>query len=195
MTFPFAWLLTDRTWPPNNPWPPCLTKATVLIWTSSWPWCITQQPWSRDHCTSLRLSLAVHFKPWTLSFPLRTKAFFIKLKTVILLQLKIAAYIWIYYNIEFIPVMQSCIFSIITPFFSVTWSFCCLYFWKPQYIFQDSLKKYKQHLFEIEIFCSIINAFTVTFDKLNASLLNKSIQSFFMIKWIHIHALLRNTFI
>jgi len=32
-----------------------------------------------------------------------------------------------------------------------------------------------QHLFEKEIFCNIINAYTVTFDRINASLLNKSI--------------------
>ncbi len=29
---------------------------------------------------------------------------------------------WIYYKMSFIPVTQSCIFSIITPVFSVTWS-------------------------------------------------------------------------
>ncbi len=32
----------------------------------------------------------------------------------------------------------------------------------------------EQHLFEIEIFCNIINVFTATFDQFNASLLNKS---------------------
>ncbi len=46
------------------------------------------------------------------------------------------------------------------------------------FIFQDSQINRKcskeQHLFEIEIFSDIINAFTVTFDQLNASLLNKS---------------------
>ncbi len=31
----------------------------------------------------------------------------------------------------------------------------------------------EQHLLEIEIFCNIINVFTVTFDQLNASFLNK----------------------
>ncbi len=30
--------------------------------------------------------------------------------------------------------------------------------------------------FETEIFCNIINAFTVTFDEFNATLLNKSIN-------------------
>ncbi len=36
----------------------------------------------------------------------------------------------------------------------------------------------EQHLFEIEIFCNIINAFTVTFDQFNVSLMNKSIHVF-----------------
>ncbi len=36
----------------------------------------------------------------------------------------------------------------------------------------------QQHLFEIEIFCNIINVFTVTFDKLNASSLNNSSNFF-----------------
>jgi len=36
----------------------------------------------------------------------------------------------------------------------------------------------EQHLFEIESFCNIINAFTVSFDQFNASLLNKSIHFF-----------------
>ncbi len=33
----------------------------------------------------------------------------------------------------------------------------------------------EQHLFEIEIFCNIINVFTVTFNQFNVSLLNTSI--------------------
>ncbi len=33
----------------------------------------------------------------------------------------------------------------------------------------------EQHIFKIEIFCYIINVFTVPFDQLNASLLNISI--------------------
>ncbi len=40
------------------------------------------------------------------------------------------------------------------------------------YIFQDCLDEetaQKQHLFEIEIICNIINVFTVTFDQFNAS--------------------------
>ncbi len=34
----------------------------------------------------------------------------------------------------------------------------------------------KQHLFEIQIFCNIINVFTVTFDQFNITQLNKSIN-------------------
>ncbi len=34
---------------------------------------------------------------------------------------------------------------------------------------------YYQHLFEMEIFCNIMNVFTVTFDDLNASVVNKCI--------------------
>jgi len=36
----------------------------------------------------------------------------------------------------------------------------------------------EQNLFEMEIFCIIINIFTITFDQLNASLLYKSINFF-----------------
>ncbi len=36
----------------------------------------------------------------------------------------------------------------------------------------------EQHLFEIGIFCTIINVFTVTFDEFNASLLIESINFF-----------------
>ncbi len=36
----------------------------------------------------------------------------------------------------------------------------------------------EQHLFEIEIFCNIWSAFTVTIDEFNESLLNKSINVF-----------------
>ncbi len=35
------------------------------------------------------------------------------------------------------------------------------------------IRHLKQHLFEIEIFCSIIKVFTVAFDQFNVSLLNK----------------------
>ncbi len=41
----------------------------------------------------------------------------------------------------------------------------------------------EQHLFETEIFCNIINVFTVTFDQFNASLMNKSINLFFKYYW------------
>ncbi len=38
-------------------------------------------------------------------------------------------------------------------------------------------RKFKRkHLFDIEIYCNIINVFTVTFDQFNASLMNKSIN-------------------
>ncbi len=40
----------------------------------------------------------------------------------------------------------------------------------------------EQRLFEIEIFCNIINVFNVTFDKLNASFLNKSINLILILK-------------
>ncbi len=39
----------------------------------------------------------------------------------------------------------------------------------------------KQYLFKIRIFCSILNVLTVTFDQFNASLLNKSINYFFIL--------------
>ncbi len=42
----------------------------------------------------------------------------------------------------------------------------------------DSLmnRKFKKlHLFEVEIFCNIIDVFTLTFFQMNASLLNESI--------------------
>ncbi len=43
----------------------------------------------------------------------------------------------------------------------------------------------EQHLFEIENFYNIINVFIVTFDHMNASLLNISIN-FFQIFWPHL---------
>ncbi len=56
---------------------------------------------------------------------------------------------------------------------SVENSFCWLLFmYKLWYIFQDLLN----HLFETEIVRKIINVFTVTFDQLNASSQNKSIN-------------------
>ncbi len=40
-------------------------------------------------------------------------------------------------------------------------------------------RKFKRTaLFEIEIFCNIINIFTITFDQFNMSLMNKSINLF-----------------
>ncbi len=56
---------------------------------------------------------------------------------------------------------------------------CCPIFWWIKFFrihrWIESSKE--QHLFEIEIFCNIINVFTGTFDQLNASLINKSINS------------------
>ncbi len=40
------------------------------------------------------------------------------------------------------------------------------------------MNRKEQHLFEIEIFCNIINVFTVTFDQLNAFLMNQIIHFF-----------------
>ncbi len=103
---------------------------------------------------------------------------------------------------------QSCIFSIITPVFSVTWSseIIIIYWFAAQETFliiinvENScaaqyfcgnwdtfyfLRIYRwiessieQHLFEIENFCFIINVFNDTFDQFNVSLMNKSIHSF-----------------
>ncbi len=100
--------------------------------------------------------------------------------------------------------MRSCIFSIITPVFSVTWSseiiiICCsrnISFWllsmsktvvltiflcKLWYILFFRIYRWiesstEQCLFEIS--CNIINIFTVTLDQFNASLLDKSINLF-----------------
>ncbi len=41
----------------------------------------------------------------------------------------------------------------------------------------------EQHLFEIDIFCNIVHVFTVTFDQLTASLLEKSINLFRNKNW------------
>ncbi len=43
------------------------------------------------------------------------------------------------------------------------------------------------HLFEIEIFCHIIKAFTVTFAQCNASLLNKSINFLQLLTVVYTH--------
>ncbi len=94
-----------------------------------------------------------------------------------------------------ISVMRSCIFSIITPVFGVTWSFrnhanmqiyCSRnssYYYVENSYAQDYLmnRKFKITAFICYInFCNIINVFTDTFDEflLNASLLNKSISFF-----------------
>ncbi len=101
--------------------------------------------------------------------------------------------------------MYFCIFSIIPPVFSVTWSseiiiICWFaaqqtfliiinvenscaaqYFCGNWYILFFKIHRWietseKQHLFEIEIYCNIINVFTGTFDQFNASLMNKSVN-------------------
>ncbi len=85
---------------------------------------------------------------------------------------------------------QSCIFSIITPVLSVTWSFRnhsnMLICWSNTFIINGHI--YYLHIFvriiwwitvfEIEIFCNIINVFTVSFDQFYVSLVNKSINLF-----------------
>ncbi len=73
--------------------------------------------------------------------------------------------------------MQRCIFSIITPVFSVTWSseiilICWFAAQQTFLIIINVQNSCEQHLFEIEIFCNIINVFTVTFDQFNASVDN-----------------------
>ncbi len=40
----------------------------------------------------------------------------------------------------------------------------------------------EHHLFKIEIFCDIINVFTVTFDRFNPSLMNKSFFNLLNVK-------------
>ncbi len=101
--------------------------------------------------------------------------------------------------------MQSWICSIITPVFSVTWSLRNHYnmlicsstniyyyyqFWKKVVlpnIFVETIilwwtESSKEHtLFEMEIFCNILNVFTIIFYQHNASLLNKIIQ--FSLQW------------
>ncbi len=55
--------------------------------------------------------------------------------------------------------------------------FRCVFLWKPwpfSGLFDESSKE--QHLFVIDFFFFTLNVFTVTFDKFNASLLNKSIK-------------------
>ncbi len=58
---------------------------------------------------------------------------------------------------------------------------CTIFLWKRWWILffriHRSIESSKeQHLFEIEIFCNIINVFTVTFDQFNTSLMNLSIN-------------------
>ncbi len=69
---------------------------------------------------------------------------------------------------------------------------CTIFLWKPSYILFFRIHRWiesskEQCLFEIEIFCNIINVFTVTFDKFNVSLMNKNINffQFFFFKFSH----------
>ncbi len=130
---------------------------------------------------NLGVSKIFHVSEWIML----TKAAFIWSKTV---KSNILKY---YYNfkqlfyilIYFIPVIQRWIFSIITPVFSVTWSFrnhsnmliscsrnisnsyqcwkwmCCSIFLGNWYFFFLKKKVQEQHLYETEIFCDIINPF------------------------------------
>ncbi len=61
---------------------------------------------------------------------------------------------------------------------------CCLIFeWKLWTFFRILCCSKEQHLFEIAIFCYIVNVFTVTVDQFNASLLNKIIYLKKKWKW------------
>ncbi len=98
--------------------------------------------------------------------------------------------IWIHLRMEFIAVMQSRIFGIITSVFSVTWSseitlicwfshyyqcwkLCCLIFFVAETailffrILWWSQSSKGQNFCRNFFFCNIINIFTVTFDKFN----------------------------
>ncbi len=127
-----------------------------------------------------------------------TKAAFIWLKTAISRNITILN---IYSNI-FSNVIYCCDaklnFSIITPVFSVTWSFrnhsyiliwcsrnisyyqcwkqlCCFILWKPWYVLMLwSTVKFKITALIWNRNCNIIIVFTVTFDQHNISWLNKS---------------------
>ncbi len=109
-------------------------------------------------------------------------------------------------KLSFISVTQRCIFSIITPVFSVTWSsenhnnmliwcsrnisdyyqcwkqLCCpISLCKLWHILFFRIHRWiesskEQHLFETEIFCNM--PLTGNFDQFNASLMNKSIYFF-----------------
>ncbi len=55
---------------------------------------------------------------------------------------------------------------------------CLIFLWKPWFFsrFIDEQSSKEQHLFKAEIFCNITNVFTVTFDEVNAPLLNSFIK-------------------
>ncbi len=61
---------------------------------------------------------------------------------------------WIYYKMSFISVMRSCIFSIITPVFSVTWSSeIILIYWFAQEAFMIIVNVENFFFFLLNIFC------------------------------------------
>jgi len=47
------------------------------------------------------------------------------------------------------------------------------------------MAKKEQHLFETDIFCNIINVFTITFDQFNASWLNESVLFYYNFIYIY----------
>ncbi len=76
-------------------------------------------------------------------------------------------------------------------------TFCCLIFFVETVMHFLMILLWKEgsdqlQLFEIEIFCHIINVFTVTFDQLNAFLLNKNV--FFSLSFFHLKSLFSQTF-
>ncbi len=110
---------------------------------------------------------------------------------------------------------QICIFSIITPVFSVTWCSEIILIWwfaaqetfliiinvenscAAQYFcgnwcilffrIHRWIKSSKElHLFEIEIFYNILHVFTVTFDQFNAALMHKNIIFFQIFEWFSV---------
>ncbi len=106
-------------------------------------------------------------------------------KTIILLPFKRKYFNMYVFNV--LNEMYSCDSNaeysvVITLVFSVTWSFrnhsnmliWCKTFLKTSVL----LNLKKKSLFEIEIFCNIINVFTLTFNQFSAFLLYKSINFF-----------------
>ncbi len=79
------------------------------------------------------------------------------------------------------------------------WKQLCwwIFLWKPWYSLFFRIHRWiesskEQHLFKIEIFCNIINVFTITSDK-NVYLLNKIIYCIISIWMVVYHGLHKNT--